>query len=78
MDRVAFWWFRAQAELALHKHKATAFQDHFNDVMEAVHGTDFVRVRPAGNVGDRKCDGYLQSTGTVFQAYAPTVVKLAL
>lgn len=78
MDRVAFWWFRAQAELALHKHKATAFQDHFNDVMEAVHGTDFVRVRPAGNVGDRKCDGYLQSTGTVFQVYAPTVVKLAL
>lgn len=78
MDRVAFWWFRGQAELALHKRKATAFQDHFNDVMEAVHGTDFIRVRPAGNVGDRKCDGYLQSTDTVFQVYAPTAAKLAL
>jgi hypothetical protein len=53
MARLAYWWFRAQAELAMHKRKATAFQDHFNDVMEAVRGTDFIRVRPAGNVGDR-------------------------
>ncbi|MEV8609472.1 ABC-three component system protein [Amycolatopsis sp. NPDC051373] len=77
MDRLAYVWFRSQAELALHKHKATAFQDHFNDVMEAVHGPDFIRVRPAGNTGDRKCDGYLQSDDTVFQVYAPTVVKLS-
>ena len=76
MDRLAYFWFRSQAELALHKHKATAFQDHFNEVMEAVHGTDFIRVRPAGKVGDRKCDGYLQSTDTVFQVYAPARVEL--
>jgi hypothetical protein len=76
VDRLADMWFRYQAELALHKRKATAFQDHFNDVMEAVHGTDFIRVRPVGNVGDRKCDGYLRSTDTVFQVYAPTQVKL--
>jgi ABC-3C protein len=76
MDRLAYLWFRWQAELALHKHKATAFQDHFNDVMDAVHGTDFIRVRPAGKVGDRKCDGYLQSTDTVFQVYAPARVEL--
>ncbi|CAM4173450.1 ABC-three component system protein [Kibdelosporangium persicum] len=77
MDRLASFWFGWQAELALHKHKATAFQDYFNDVMEAVYGVDFIRVRPAGNVGDRKCDGYLQSTDTVFQVYGPTTVKLA-
>ncbi|MFJ8814841.1 ABC-three component system protein [Amycolatopsis thermoflava] len=77
MDRLAGMWFQFQAELALHKYKATAFQDHFNDVMEAVHDTDFIRVRPAGNVGDRKCDGYLQSTDTVFQVYAPARVELA-
>lgn len=76
MDRLACFWFRWQAELALHKHKATAFQDHFNEVMEAAYGTDFIRVRPAGKVGDRKCDGYLQSTHTVFQVYAPTRVEL--
>ncbi len=45
--------------------------------MEAVHGTDFIRVRPAGKVGDRKCDGYLTRTDTVFQVYAPTVVKIS-
>ncbi|PWK89552.1 hypothetical protein C8D88_102826 [Lentzea atacamensis] len=76
MDRLAYFWFRSQAELALHKHKATAFQDHFSEVMEAVHGTDFIRVRPAGKVGDRKCDGYLKSTDTVFQVYAPARVEL--
>ena len=77
MDRLASFWFRWRAELVLHTHKATAFQDHFNDVMEAVHGTDFIRVRPAGKVGDRKCDGYLRSADTVFQVYAPTQVVLA-
>jgi hypothetical protein len=76
MDRLAYYWFRGQAELALHKRRATAFQDHFNDVMETVHGTDFIRVRPAGNVGDRKCDGYLRSTDTVFQVYAPARTKI--
>lgn len=76
MDRLAHLWFRWQAELMLHKHKATAFQDHFNDVMEAVHGIDFIRVRPAGKAGDRKCDGYLRSADTVFQVYAPARVEL--
>ncbi|ROP37240.1 ABC-three component system protein [Saccharothrix texasensis] len=76
-DRLAYWWFRYGAELALHAKKATAFQDHFNDVMEAVYGSDFVRVRPAGKDGDRKCDGYQQSTDTVFQVYAPSRIDLA-
>lgn len=62
MDRLAYFWFRWQAERALLKYRATAFQDHFNDVMEIVHGTDFIRVRPAGKVGDRKCDGYLHGS----------------
>ncbi|MBY8853850.1 hypothetical protein K7G98_38730, partial [Saccharothrix sp. MB29] len=43
----------------------------------AVYGSDFVRVRPAGKDGDRKCDGYQQSTHTVFQVYAPSRIDLA-
>lgn len=70
-------WFEHCAELALCKKHATAYQDHFNDLMEAVHGADFIRVRPAGRVGDRKCDGYLQRTDTVFQVYAPFTVKIS-
>jgi hypothetical protein len=37
--------------------------------MSKVHGSDFVRVRPFGSLGDKGCDGYLQSTGQVFQCY---------
>ena len=43
--------------------------------MEAAHGVDFIRVRPAGNVGDRKCDGYLRRINCVFQVYAPRRVN---
>jgi len=76
VDRLAYEWFAYQAELKVLRLTATAFQDHFNDVMEAVHGSDFMRVRPAGKVGDRKCDGYLKPTDTVFQVYAPKRVVL--
>lgn len=76
MDGLAQLWFGYQAELALHKKHSTAYQDHFNDLMEAVHGSDFIRVRPAGRAGDRKCDGYLQRTDTVFQVYAPISVRI--
>lgn len=76
MDRLARYWFQSEARIKVLRLTATAFQDHFNDVMEAVHGSDFVRVRPAGKVGDRKCDGYHKPTDTVFQVYAPKRVVL--
>lgn len=74
VDRLAYEWFQWQAQVRVLRLKATAFQDHFNDVMEVAHPGDFIRVRPAGSVGDRKCDGYLRSTDTVFQVYAPKTV----
>lgn len=76
MDRLAEDWFRHRAELKLLKLHSIAYQDHFNDLMEAVHGSDFIRVRPAGRAGDRKCDGYLRRTDTVFQVYAPHTVRI--
>ncbi len=48
-----------------------AFQDLFVAVMSRAHSGDFVKVQPWGNVGDMKCDGYLESTRTVFACYAP-------
>ncbi|WP_156338289.1 ABC-three component system protein [Chondromyces crocatus] len=56
--------------------QGTAFQDFFADMMDAVHPSDFERVRPYGNHGDLKCDGYLRSRGLVFQVYAPREMKL--
>ena len=37
--------------------------------MEYIHGSDYVRVRPFGATGDKGCDGYLKSSGVVFQCY---------
>ena len=37
--------------------------------MEKVHTNDFIRVRPFGSHGDKGCDGYLVSTGQVFQCF---------
>lgn len=50
----------------------SAFQDLFSDIMEQVHPDgDFVRVRPWGNVGDQKNDGYVHSTKELFAVYGP-------
>ena len=48
-----------------------SFQDLFSSIMEMGHRSDFVRVRPWGNVGDRKNDGYLRSKRQLFQCFAP-------
>ena len=63
-----FWW-RTALELKLRKHPGDAFQDFFSTVMAKAHGSDFVRVRPYGQLGDKGCDGYLVSVGRVFQCY---------
>jgi hypothetical protein len=69
-------WFTMKFEGAFLRKQGTAFQDFFADIMEAVHPSDFDRVRPYGNRGDLKCDGRLRSQGQIFQAYAPREMKL--
>lgn len=46
-----------------------AFQSFFAEVMEVVYGSDYVKIKPYGSLGDKGCDGYLQSTGSVFACY---------
>lgn len=58
-------------ELRFLKSRGVAFQDLFSDLMEKAYAGDFCRVRPHGRTGDMKCDGYLTSKETVFQAYGP-------
>jgi len=38
-------------------------------MMELIHSSEFVRVRPMGQLGDKGCDGYLRTAGQVFQCY---------
>jgi len=62
-------WWRIALELRLRQCHGDAFQDLFSVVMGHLHGDDFVRVRAFGKLGDKGCDGYLQSKGQLFQCY---------
>ncbi len=79
MEPLIRWQYKLSFDLKIRNAYGVAFQDFFSTVMEMAHGNDFVRVRPFGSLGDKGCDGYLSSTGSVFQCYgkledAPTSV----
>lgn len=63
------YWWKISLRLKLRQSSGDAFQDFFSTVMEKLHGNDFVRVRPFGRKGDKGCDGYLKSSGNVYQCY---------
>lgn len=77
MDQVARAFYELKFETTFLKKKGNEFQDFFSTIMEKVHPADFIRVRPWGNVGDRKNDGYIKSERTLFQVYAPNEMKTA-
>jgi hypothetical protein len=52
-----------------------AFQSFFEEIMSRAQPT-FVTVKPWGRDGDRKCDGLVTATGTLFQVYAPEQMKV--
>lgn len=63
------WVYQTSFALKVRSASGTAFQDFFSTVMEKRFGADFHRVRAMGSLGDKGCDGYLQSSGCVFQCY---------
>jgi hypothetical protein len=71
MDDTQRLMYSLMARLALYTRRGIAFQDLFSDIAERVFPGDFIRVRPAGKIGDKKCDGYLQSKQRVYASYAP-------
>ncbi len=71
MDKWTRAFYELKLEVTFHKKNGNEYQDFFSEVMEKCHPGDFQRVRPWGNVGDRKNDGYLRSERTLFQVYAP-------
>jgi hypothetical protein len=62
-------------KVACHERKGTAFQTFFNQIMHK-HDPSFISVKPAGKIGDWKCDGYSSGTSTVYQCYAPEGIRL--
>jgi hypothetical protein len=69
MQPIQRWQYRLAFDLKVRSAYGVAFQDFFSTVMELRHGTDFIRVRPFGSLGDKGCDGYRSTGGQVFQCY---------
>jgi hypothetical protein len=69
MDSIKEYWWRIGLELKVRQLSGDAFQDFFGRIMQARYGDDYVRVRPYGQRGDKGCDGYLASSGRVYQCY---------
>ncbi len=55
--------------LKLRQSYGESFQSFFSNVMGKLHGDDYVCVRASGSLGDKGCDGYLNSLGQVYQCY---------
>lgn len=77
MDNLTRAYYESRFEVSYLKKKEKAFQDWFSEIMEKCHPADFQRVRPWGNIGDRKNDGYLKSERMLFQVYAPNEMTAA-
>lgn len=69
IDPLQRWQYKLSFDLKIRSSYGTAFQDFFSTVMEKLHADDFIRVRPFGAAGDKGCDGYLSTSGQVFQCY---------
>ncbi len=61
---------RNQFKLKIHEANGQAFEDIFTAIMNYVE-TDFQSIKPWGNIGDRKNDGYIKSKGIFFQVFSP-------
>ncbi|MCF6317867.1 MAG: hypothetical protein L3J83_01090 [Proteobacteria bacterium] len=61
---------RKQFQLKIYESNGQAFEDLFIQIMN-YHKSDFQSIKPWGNIGDRKNDGYIRSKGVFFQVFAP-------
>lgn len=71
MERVQQLNYEKDFHIAFLESRGDEFQRLFEKLMSKAHPNDFMACRPWGNTGDRKNDGYLPSTRTLFQSYAP-------
>ena len=69
MTQEQIWQWRLSLEVKLRRLHGDGLQDFFSTVMERGHKSDFIRVRPFGSLGDKGCDGYVCSTGQMYQCY---------
>lgn len=58
----------------IHEANGQAFEDIFTSIMNYFE-PDFKQIKPWGNIGDRKNDGYIPSKGVFFQVFAPEDIR---
>lgn len=58
----------------IYKADGQAFEDIFTATMN-YSCKDFRSIKPWGNIGDRKNDGYIKSEGVYYQVYAPEDIR---
>lgn len=56
------------------KSDGLAFEDIFTTIMNYAE-PDFQAIKPWGNIGDRKNDGYIKTKGIFYQVYAPEDIR---
>ena len=54
-----------------------SFEDLFTCIMQYAE-PDFQQIKPRGNIGDCKNDGYIRSKGIYFQVYAPEDISKSM
>ncbi|MBZ4191561.1 ABC-three component system protein [Niabella beijingensis] len=57
-------------QLEIYKRNGQSYEDFFSKIMR-LHNIDFIQIKPQGQFGDRKNDGFIKSTGQYYQVYAP-------
>ena len=75
-DELQNTFFKLKFRNAFLEKQGKEFEGLFSRIMGHAFPGDFRAVRPYGNKGDLKCDGYRDSDKTVFQCYAPRTTKL--
>lgn len=68
---------RNMFHLQIHEADGQRFEDLFSKIM-CYKSRDFQPVKPHGNIGDRKNDGWIQSENTYFQVYAPSNIEKSI
>jgi hypothetical protein len=77
MDHIQFSHYELCFRVAFLEAKGSAFQTLFERVMAKLYPGDFMACKPWGSIGDKKNDGYLPSSRTLFQLYGPTEIDAA-
>jgi len=58
----------------VHEADGQKFEDIFSAIMRYVE-SNFQSIKPWGNIGDRKNDGYIKSKGIFYQVFAPEDIR---